>query len=203
VVFFCWPSAVSDTRTAPASKTRRTLLFLTPVLIEMHLVLTFPCPLPPGSHAVHVSRGRVILGQEEPPSWHGVPVAATGSVACSGPSSNQVGPIQLLFWGGGSSCRGTLNLSSKCADDAERPAVCCCPLDRQHTVLLCGSYNNSSSVVTNDCCPCYLWCCCACSVLEQLHRVSPGQGALLQAGSTAVLAAASVLTWQQCNSKST
>jgi hypothetical protein len=103
--FFCWPSAVSDTGTAPASETRRTLLFLTPVLIEMHLALTAPCPLPPGSYAVHVSRGRVVLGQEEPPSWHGVPVAATGSVACSGPSSNQVGPIQLLFLGGGSSCR--------------------------------------------------------------------------------------------------
>lgn len=40
------------------------------------------------------------------------------------------------------------------------------------------------------------------SVLEQLHRVSNGQGALMQAGSTAVLAVLSALVWQQCNPKS-
>lgn len=42
----------------------------------------------------------------------------------------------------------------------------------------------------------------ACSVLEQLHRVSQGHAAMLQAGSTVALAAASYLVWQQCNPKS-
>ena len=44
--------------------------------------------------------------------------------------------------------------------------------------------------------------CAVRSVLEQLHRVDPAQGALLQAGSTAVLAALAFLLWQQCNTKS-
>lgn len=177
---------------------------------------------PTGAHAVHGSCWRVVLGQEESALRDPLCAAPAGAAACSAACSHQVRDTEPPVFLTRHHYDRTLhhNPPPGHVHCPRMPACCVCRSVCRNSSSLVGSMHMpthsayarllhaghlrlESECLGESCCPAAVAACCGCcSVLLQLHRVSRGEEAMLQAGSTAVLAAASYAVWQQCNPKS-